>query len=104
MINYILDGEAIVPCPDMREWGKWMKTDKRFLWRTETAYALVSTVFLGNDRRFIGDGPPVVFETMIFGGGEFNQEQERYTTYADAQAGHERWAAVVRDHETAAQP
>jgi hypothetical protein len=51
----------------------------------------VSTVFLGLDHALIpGDGSPIVFETMVFG-GPFDQEQERYCTWADAEAGHARW-------------
>jgi hypothetical protein len=51
----------------------------------------VSTVFLGIDRSF-GSGPPLLFETMVFG-GELDDEQERYSTEAEALAGH---AAMVR--------
>jgi hypothetical protein len=28
----------------------------------------ISTVFLGLDHRHFGDGPPLLFETMVFGG------------------------------------
>jgi hypothetical protein len=92
---YILEGEKVAPCPDIRAWGEWMgKSEERLLWRTETADALVSTVFLGSDHRYTGGGPPIVFETMVFG-GEFDQAMERYATYAEAQAGHERWVTQV---------
>ena len=50
----------------------------------------VSTVFLGIDHSF-GHGPPVLFETMVFGGPR-NDEQWRYCTWDEAAAGH---AAVV---------
>ena len=49
---------------------------------------VVSTVFLGIDHCMTG-GPPVLFETMIFGGVHADY-QERYTTYADALEGHAR--------------
>ena len=49
---------------------------------------LVSTVFLGINNNFFG-GPPLIFETMIFG-GPLDQFQERYTTEAQALEGHER--------------
>jgi len=51
---------------------------------------LVSTVFLGFDRQiYPGAGPPILFETMIFG---LNNEeyQERYCTYDEAIAGHQK--------------
>jgi hypothetical protein len=50
--------------------------------------ATVSTVWLGINHAFFG-GPPVIFETMIFG-GEYDQCQMRYCTEADAVDGHER--------------
>lgn len=60
---------------------------------------MVSTVFLGLDHRMDGiEGPPVVFETMVFG-GDFDQEQERYCTYEEAKKGHERWVADVKKVE-----
>lgn len=46
----------------------------------------VSTVFLGLDHRF-GEGPPLVFETMVFG-GPLDQDVDRYTTWEEAEAGH----------------
>ena len=46
----------------------------------------VSTVFLGLDHQW-GDGPPILWETMVFG-GELDQEQERYHTREETQAGH----------------
>lgn len=50
----------------------------------------VSTVWLGLDHNFSGIGPPVIFETMIFGGGEeWEDSQWRYSTEAEALAGHQ---------------
>jgi hypothetical protein len=50
--------------------------------------ATVSTVWLGINHAF-GGGPPVIFETMIFG-GDYDQECMRYSTEADAVDGHWR--------------
>lgn len=57
----------------------------------------VSTVFLGMDHSLpfdadgnpIEDPTPLFWETMIFG-GEHDGYQERYTSYEDALAGHQR--------------
>lgn len=46
----------------------------------------VSTVLLGLDHNW-GDGPPLIFETMIFG-GEYDEYQERYSTREQAEEGH----------------
>lgn len=48
----------------------------------------VSTVFLGIDHNHFGDGPPVLFETMIFG-GPLDELQWRYHTLEQAQVGHQ---------------
>jgi hypothetical protein len=49
----------------------------------------ISTVFLGLDHNFSGTGPPVLWETMIFGGLE-NQYQRRYDSEEAALEGHAR--------------
>jgi hypothetical protein len=56
----------------------------------------VSTVWLGLDHRFADEGPPLIFETMVFG-GPLDQEQERYTNEIAALAGHDRWVAAARE-------
>lgn len=60
----------------------------------------VSTVFLGINHAFFG-GPPVLFETMVFGDYEGEDfEQYRYHTWAEAEAGHK--ACVERIQATIA--
>ena len=49
----------------------------------------VSTVFLGIDHGFRPSGPPVLWETMIFG-GEYNNMQWRYTCRREARENHAR--------------
>lgn len=48
----------------------------------------VSTVYLGLNHAWDG-GPPLIFETMIFG-GEHDGFQERYSTREQAEEGHKR--------------
>jgi hypothetical protein len=56
----------------------------------------VSTVWLGLNHEYFG-GPPLIFETIWFGSdGEIN-EQVRYTTEAQAKAGHWDVVAVARE-------
>jgi hypothetical protein len=55
----------------------------------------VSTVFLGVDHRYHSAGPPLVFETMIFG-GEHDEWQERCSTWSEAEAMHARAIAIVK--------
>lgn len=56
----------------------------------------ISTVFLALDHQY-GDGPPLLYETMVFeGDGSKDLDMERYTTLEQAQAGH---AAMVKKWE-----
>ena len=55
----------------------------------------VSTVFLRLDHNYSGEGPPVLFETLVFG-GPLSDEMERYCTEAEALEGHERMVERVR--------
>jgi hypothetical protein len=55
--------------------------------------ARVSTVFLALDHSF-GGGTPLLWETMIFG-GKHDQFQERYSSEAQARAGHRRAVEMV---------
>ena len=54
----------------------------------------VSTVHLVLDHGF-GFGPPLIFETMIFG-GPHDQDQWRYATEAEAVTGHEHVVGALR--------
>lgn len=55
----------------------------------------VSTVFLrGINHQFNPQGPPLLFETMVFG-GSLDREQGRYSTWAEAEAGHKHWVELV---------
>lgn len=53
----------------------------------------VSTVFLGLNHAW-RDGPPILFETMIFG-GPHDRYQERYCTWDEAVAGHQRAIEMI---------
>lgn len=95
---YILN-ENKEPVPtDMMEAAKWLASGKegdsnRRVAKTTIGDVNISTVFLGLDHRF-GDGPPLVFETMIFG-GEHNEDQWRYSTWDEAMKGHEAAVRLV---------
>lgn len=48
----------------------------------------VSTVFLGIDHGYSSEGPPILFETMIFGKDSSGEFQYRYSTEEEAREGH----------------
>jgi hypothetical protein len=57
------------PCYDVIAWGEWLEGADRTVARDRLSNgAEVSTVFLGLDHNFTASGPPVLWETMIFGG------------------------------------
>jgi hypothetical protein len=83
-----------VECEDLYTWAVWLETaGNRIVAKDEFPDCRVSTVFLGLDHNF-NDGPPLLWETMIFG-GEHDQHQERYTSRAGALEGHEKACALV---------
>lgn len=55
----------------------------------------ISTVWLGLDHRY-GDGDPVIFETMQFG-GDAGGDADRYCTLEEARAGHVAWVKQAMD-------
>jgi hypothetical protein len=63
---------------------------------TTIGEAWISTVWIGINSRWSGDGPPIIFETMIFG-GPHDGYQYRYSTQDEALAGHARAETLVRD-------
>jgi hypothetical protein len=76
---------------------QWMRLfdDERHLGDDHVGDVHVSTVWLGLDHGY-GDGPPLIFETMIFG-GPLDQECWLYATEQQARAGHARAVAIVAD-------
>lgn len=100
---YVLnERREVIPTRDVLEWGRMFESiDGRRVALTDLGLCNVSTVFLGMDHRFMGEGPPVVFETMVFltldTGHEaaFVEAEElapitcqRYSTWAEAELGH----------------
>ena len=92
---YKLNGHEVLPCVDVIEWGIWFEHADRVVAHTKSYMGNVSTVFLGIDHRFTGDGPPILFETMVFG-GECDGETWRYSTWDEAVAGHAQALAAVK--------
>jgi hypothetical protein len=91
--KYILDGHDPKPA-ELLEWARWFETNDRKVARDTIGDVCVSTVFLGIDHRF-GDGPPLIFESLVFG-GPLDQEMRRYSTWDEAVAGHAELLSLVR--------
>lgn len=94
---YDMDGNPM----SMEEWAEYYGHDRHIgstyiRRRHKTFY--VSTVWLGLDHGFGWEGgPPIIFETMVFERGLFNDlDMARYATKEQARVGHRRMVAAVR--------
>ena len=92
--NYILEGKTPIRCDDVIEWAKWFAKAERHVANENIGVVKISTVFLGFDHG-CGDSRPVLFETMVFG-GPLDQEQDRYYTWDEAEAGHRNMVERVK--------
>jgi hypothetical protein len=80
----------------MLEWARWFENPtSRIVDTTTIGKVRVSTIFLGLDHNFYDDGPPILWETMIFG-GEHDQYQDRCAGgWEQAEAMHMKAVALV---------
>jgi hypothetical protein len=60
---------------------------------------MVSTVWVGMDMGFTR-GLPIIFETMVFGYGDWDQFQARYATEEEALIGHEQIVVLINGGAT----
>jgi hypothetical protein len=96
--HYVMNADGEVEATDMMTWARWFEKAgaSRVIAKTPVGDVKVSTVFLGLDHSF-GDGPPLIFETLVFG-GPLDGEMERYSTRAQALAGHTAMVKRVTEH------
>lgn len=89
---YDWDGRAV----DRAEFAKLFNKDRKVA-RDVVGDLTVSTVFLGLDHRFDGNGPPLIYETMVFPKGSYGELYcDRYGTKDEALAGHEKAVAMAK--------
>jgi len=106
MKSYILQGHKAVHVD--RE--TYLKTEEQdcTVAKSNIGDYLISTVFLGLDHQWHAHGPPLLFETMVFGKAAkfsseigartdlLNERQERCTTWEQAEEMHEKMCEEVR--------
>lgn len=98
-LYWVLEGRE-TKTADLSTWATFFNDDSARTVGREVmpgegdSHITVSTVFLGIDHNW-GDGRPLLFETMIFG-GPHNESMWRYTTYDEAEAGHQRVVDALR--------
>lgn len=64
--TYVLNGHDPVPEYDTLKLGEWMETANRHVRLSKMGSYTVSTIFLGLDHGHMMNGPPILFETMVF--------------------------------------
>lgn len=89
---YILEGHDVKPC-DLMTWARWFRSANRVIGYTETKNGNVSTVCFGLNLQF-GDGPALLFETLVSGGPE-DGDTKHYSTYEQAVRGHNKMVAKI---------
>lgn len=112
VLRYTLDeNNKPVAAVDLHQWAEWFEKSNRVVRRTiikitqpttqpTTQLSLfveditVSTVFLGLDHSFGRHGPPVLWETLVFGGPNAD-DMERYASMEEAVLGHFRMVETV---------
>ena len=94
--QYILKNKKIVKCDNLAVWAKYLEKADRKVARDSIGGVDISTVFLGLDHQF-GDGPPLLFETLVFG-GPLDGEMSRYPSWDDALAGHKLMIKLIEEN------
>lgn len=92
---YTLDeGGRPVPCDDIVTWGRWFACFHNRHVRTTHLRArghadfIVSTIFLGLDHNYAGEGSPILWETMVLGAPDGADRQQRFRNRPEAEAYH----------------
>lgn len=107
---YLLVNHEPVVCTDLTKWLAEYGQLTRIVGRDELSPYLVLTEFTGLNYNFFSDGPPLLFETMIFKGTTVIHDasgpervvplttgyQERCTTWLEAEALHARALAQIQ--------
>lgn len=106
IFRYILIGQTPVPEPDYDEWVKWSSDHDRdrdpgtcVVAQTEIGDLEVYTVFRGIDLRSVEEGPPILFETMVFGSGDKPAYHKGCSTWLEAEAQHAEALALVEKYQ-----
>jgi hypothetical protein len=92
---YILvDGQPVRV--DWTVWGPWFENpDNRRVRETEVGEVVVSTIFVGVDTHHRRQGPPQLWETIVFAPGR-SDYKERHSSHEDALGRHDALVEIAR--------
>ena len=96
--HYILKDHEPVAV-SLLEWVAWFERcfSERIVAQDHVCTVFVSTVFLGVDHNFVDDGPPILFETMVFDApdGDVRWDGQRMWRFPTWEAAEQWHKAVV---------
>lgn len=97
--RYVLDENRVpVAEPDLFKWARWFEnTEGRAVKQEKFGRVLVSTVFLGLDHNW-SEGPPILWETMIFNGRHDGYQTRCAGSWEQAEAMHATALQYMRAH------
>lgn len=96
---YRLDDEGNVHPVELMDWARSFESSNRWQLKTRVGHMMVSTVFLGLDHNW-GRGPPVLFETMVFGQLDGDGDMFRYCTRQEAIEGHNKVVEEIKKEQS----
>jgi len=98
ILRYVDGSPRIERCEDLIEWATWFETsgDDRQVAVTVVGGATISTVFLGLDHGHGMSDQPLLFETGVFRADDV-EILRRYSTWAEAEAGHAAAVAAIKE-------
>lgn len=97
MDHYVLDTDGRTPIKcDLMTWAR-SRENMRHVAKEDVGDVRISTVFLGLDHSW-GNGPPLLFETMIFG-GKHDSYCERCSTWEEAKVIHLQAVKMVKSFD-----
>ena len=82
------------------KWARWFEA---FRWVEQTKIGedvRVSTIFLGLDHNYTMKGPPILWETMVFGGKHHHYQQRCSGSMEQAEAMHRDVVKMVKEDST----
>ena len=97
---YLNDDHSVMPCSSSLwsiQFEEMKKNDTRHVNVDEINGCRVSTVWLGLNHNFFNEEVPLIFETIIFNENSDSIYMDRYSTWEEAQQGHEKAIQWVLD-------
>jgi hypothetical protein len=97
--TYILVDRKPVNHPNNDNWFLWFgNMDNRRVGLTQIGAVVISTIFGGIDRSYGHGGPPLLFETHVFG-GKHDDDEWLTSTWEEAEAKHAEIVQMLCEEE-----